>query len=347
MVELTIEKVIFGGDGLARLAQGYVVFVPFTAEGDRLRAASPRRKAQHARAELVELLAPGTGREDAPCPYYARCGGCQYQHVTYAEECRLKEAQVREAFARVGKLPRRPSARSSRAAALRLPQPHHRSRRRRADRLSRAQTAATSSTSGNACSPATTSTRSSPACAPRGPPTATTRCATQPSRPAASSRPTTTCSARSRNLSPARCRSGAKSCSRATAAAAFSPASWPRASTASSPSTTTRARCATPNASPNGNVAWARSRRAFALPEELVALGEAARDDASALLDPPREGLPLRVTEALCAYPVAHLAYVSCDPATLARDARMLRRPTGWSRCSRSTCSRARRRSSA
>ncbi len=72
------------------------------------------------------------------------------------------------------------------------------------------------------------------------------------------------------------------------------------------------------------NVEWQESDAAFALPEELAMMKEADRADASVLLDPPREGLPLRLTEAVCGYSVAHLTYVSCDPATLARDAKML-----------------------
>jgi 23S rRNA (uracil1939-C5)-methyltransferase len=69
------------------------------------------------------------------------------------------------------------------------------------------------------------------------------------------------------------------------------------------------------------NVEWREADVALVLPEELRAQ---AGDDTAVLLDPPREGLPVRLTEALCVEPVAHLAYVSCDPATLARDARML-----------------------
>ena len=66
--------------------------------GTSIASASPRH----------DILQPGPARETAPCPYYAKCGGCQYQHLTYAEECRLKENQVREAFARVGKMPEAP-----------------------------------------------------------------------------------------------------------------------------------------------------------------------------------------------------------------------------------------------
>jgi 23S rRNA (uracil1939-C5)-methyltransferase len=72
------------------------------------------------------------------------------------------------------------------------------------------------------------------------------------------------------------------------------------------------------------SVDWRESDAAFALPEELAALKEAEREAATVLVDPPREGLPVRLAEALCGYSVAHLTYVSCDPATLARDARML-----------------------
>jgi 23S rRNA (uracil1939-C5)-methyltransferase len=67
VIEVTIEKVIFGGDGLARLAQGFIVFVPFAAEGDRARVRITERKAHHARAEIIEILQPGPARENPPC----------------------------------------------------------------------------------------------------------------------------------------------------------------------------------------------------------------------------------------------------------------------------------------
>ena len=69
------------------------------------------------------------------------------------------------------------------------------------------------------------------------------------------------------------------------------------------------------------NVEWRNADAAFVLPEELR---EPHGPNTCVLLDPPREGLPIRLAEALCYDTVAHLVYVSCDPATLARDARML-----------------------
>src|SRR5260221_5199730 len=104
IIEVAIEKVIFGGDGLARLPQGFVVFVPFAAEGDRVRVRIAERKAHHARGEIVGIVQPGAGRETAPCPYYAKCGGCHYPHLTYAQGCRLKENLMTDAFKRLVQL---------------------------------------------------------------------------------------------------------------------------------------------------------------------------------------------------------------------------------------------------
>jgi 23S rRNA (uracil1939-C5)-methyltransferase len=72
------------------------------------------------------------------------------------------------------------------------------------------------------------------------------------------------------------------------------------------------------------NVDWREGDAAFVLPDELRDIPESGGKETAVLLDPPREGLPVRLAEALCGYPVAHVTYVSCDPATLARDARML-----------------------
>jgi len=104
LLDLTIDKVVFGGDGLARTPHGFIVFVPFSAAGETLRVRVIERKAHHARAEIVEVLTPSMERVAAPCPYYGRCGGCQYQHLDYREECRIKEQQVYEALVRGGKI---------------------------------------------------------------------------------------------------------------------------------------------------------------------------------------------------------------------------------------------------
>ena len=79
-IELTIDRLVAGGEGLARF-EGIPIFVPRSAPGDRVRARLVERRPDYGRAEIVELLAPGPGRRPAPCPYFARCGGCDLQHL--------------------------------------------------------------------------------------------------------------------------------------------------------------------------------------------------------------------------------------------------------------------------
>ncbi|MGZ5553941.1 MAG: TRAM domain-containing protein, partial [Chthoniobacterales bacterium] len=81
-IELQIEDIAFGGKGVGRL-NGKAVFVPFTIEGERVSARIVREKKQFAEAELDQVLEPSPHRVAAPCPYFGRCGGCSYQHMTY------------------------------------------------------------------------------------------------------------------------------------------------------------------------------------------------------------------------------------------------------------------------
>jgi tRNA/tmRNA/rRNA uracil-C5-methylase (TrmA/RlmC/RlmD family) len=102
--ELKIDQLTFGGDGIGRHPSGIAVFVPFAAPGDAALVEAVHVKARHARARLLSLVETSAVRETPVCPLYRRCGGCQYQHITYAEECRQKERQVRDAFERLGRL---------------------------------------------------------------------------------------------------------------------------------------------------------------------------------------------------------------------------------------------------
>ena len=101
--ELTIEKVVYGGDGLAR-HEGKAVFVPGAVKGEKVLCEIIEEKKNFARARILEILAPSPARVEPPCSYVEHCGGCQYQHMTYAEELRTKEEQVREAFTHTLKL---------------------------------------------------------------------------------------------------------------------------------------------------------------------------------------------------------------------------------------------------
>jgi len=102
-VELTIEKLVDGGDGLGRV-DGAPVFVPRTAPGDRVRVRLVERRPGYARAEVTELLEPGPGRVEPRCPHFARCGGCDLQHLDRPVELRAKSEATLETLRRLSKL---------------------------------------------------------------------------------------------------------------------------------------------------------------------------------------------------------------------------------------------------
>ncbi len=106
-IELKIEDVAFGGKGVARDA-GKAVFIPFTIDGERVSARIVREKKQFAEAELVEVFEPSPERARPECPYFGRCGGCSYQHISYSHQLELKARQVEQAMRRIAKMPEPP-----------------------------------------------------------------------------------------------------------------------------------------------------------------------------------------------------------------------------------------------
>jgi len=102
-IELTLEKMAYGGRGLGRL-DGLVVFVRGGIPGDRITARIYRKKRDYAEAGMVELLSPSPDRVAAPCPYFGYCGGCQWQHVAYERQLAYKRAHVLETVEHIGGL---------------------------------------------------------------------------------------------------------------------------------------------------------------------------------------------------------------------------------------------------
>jgi 23S rRNA (uracil1939-C5)-methyltransferase len=102
-VELTIERIAAGGDGVARHA-GVVVFVPRTAPGDRARVRLDLRK-RFARGTLEEVLVPSDSRVQALCYHYRvdKCGGCQLQHMAYDSQLEAKRGIIVDSLTRIGK----------------------------------------------------------------------------------------------------------------------------------------------------------------------------------------------------------------------------------------------------
>ena len=108
-MDLTIEKLIYGGDGLARLpaddhGRGKAVFIPFVLEGERIDARITEQKPGFARAQAEKILRSSPSRVEPRCPYFLRCGGCHYQHAAYEHQLQTKAVILKENLARISRL---------------------------------------------------------------------------------------------------------------------------------------------------------------------------------------------------------------------------------------------------
>jgi 23S rRNA (uracil1939-C5)-methyltransferase len=108
-LELTIEKLIYGGDGLARLpadekGRGKAVFVPFTLPGEKVEASIEEEKPGFARALVRRIVQASPERIEAQCPYFQRCGGCHYQHTGYEQQLEIKAEVLKENLRRLAKM---------------------------------------------------------------------------------------------------------------------------------------------------------------------------------------------------------------------------------------------------
>jgi 23S rRNA (uracil1939-C5)-methyltransferase len=109
-LEVTVEKLVAGGEGLARY-DGVPIFVRRAAPGDRLRIRLTERRPDYGRAEIVEILAPGPARRPDPVPSLAEWGGCDLMHIEEGAQARYKAAAARETLERLGgvRLPAEPA----------------------------------------------------------------------------------------------------------------------------------------------------------------------------------------------------------------------------------------------
>ena len=114
---LTIEKLIYGGDGLARLpatshtdergddrGRGKAVFVPLVLAGETIEAALTEEKPGFARARAESIVEASSHRVQPECEYFGRCGGCHYQHASYAHQLEIKKEILHENLRRIAKL---------------------------------------------------------------------------------------------------------------------------------------------------------------------------------------------------------------------------------------------------
>ena len=102
-ISLTIHDVAFGGEGVGRVNE-LVVFVPFVITGETVEAEITEVKKNFVRARLIRVVTASPLRVEPHCRYFGRCGGCQYQHIAYEEQLRMKHKQISDLFERVGKI---------------------------------------------------------------------------------------------------------------------------------------------------------------------------------------------------------------------------------------------------
>ncbi len=100
---LTVSDIAFGGEGVAR-HNDFVYFVPWVAVGEVAEAEVTEVKKQFARTKLLRVAQPSPDRVLPLCRYFGECGGCQYQHLAYPKQLQLKQKQVRDLFQRIGGL---------------------------------------------------------------------------------------------------------------------------------------------------------------------------------------------------------------------------------------------------
>ncbi|HEY0007049.1 MAG TPA: class I SAM-dependent RNA methyltransferase [Pyrinomonadaceae bacterium] len=102
-IEVLIERILPGGAGLAH-GGGLTVLVGLAAPGDRLRVRIERVRKKVAFASLVEILQPSPARIEPPCPYFGRCGGCDFQQLNYEAQLDAKVQMIRDCLRRIGRI---------------------------------------------------------------------------------------------------------------------------------------------------------------------------------------------------------------------------------------------------
>jgi tRNA/tmRNA/rRNA uracil-C5-methylase (TrmA/RlmC/RlmD family) len=104
IADVAIHNIAFGGDGVATLADGMCVFVPFTAIGDEVKVRVVERHKRFARGKVLSYHKRADTHTKPMCPHFTHCGGCSYQHLNADEQVRLKVQQLQELLRRVGHL---------------------------------------------------------------------------------------------------------------------------------------------------------------------------------------------------------------------------------------------------
>ena len=103
MVEVLVERILPGGAGIAH-ADGRTVLVTLAAPGDLVRVRIERTQGRLSFASIAEIVSPSPQRIEPPCPYFGRCGGCDFQHLGYAAQLAAKVEIIRDCLRRIARI---------------------------------------------------------------------------------------------------------------------------------------------------------------------------------------------------------------------------------------------------
>lgn len=315
---LEITDVAFGGKAVGRLEDGRVCFVPDALPGERVQVRLTRETKRFAEARLDRLVEVSPRRVSPPCPYFGTCGGCSYQHASYDYQVELKTKQVRDTLRRLGGLAE-PAVREGVPSPLAYGYRNRITVHRQGGRIGFYRRDGQGLIDIEACLLGSAVVNE-----------ALTALRREPFREGA------------RTLREHHERYGFHQTNDAVAALLLEAV---EAACGEGGACLIDAYCGdgffarrlAPKFQRTIGLEWnARSleqARAAAGPNEVYLEGDVAEllgaaldgvEGATVILDPPAQGLEARVIDLLCGAPVERLLYVSCDPATLARDLKML-----------------------
>lgn len=100
-IECVVQDIAFGGYGVCRY-KNFVIFVPFVIEKEEIRIRIEKIKKRYGIGSVCEVLKASPFRVNPPCRYFGICGGCQYQHITYEHQLEIKQKQVQDLINRIG-----------------------------------------------------------------------------------------------------------------------------------------------------------------------------------------------------------------------------------------------------
>lgn len=102
IIKLYISSATAEGSGVGKTEDGIAVFVSNSAIGDELSVRILKVKKTYAFGKIEEIIAPSPARIESDCPYFSKCGGCVWRHISYDEECKIKQQRVEDAITRIG-----------------------------------------------------------------------------------------------------------------------------------------------------------------------------------------------------------------------------------------------------